>query len=137
MEGAGQLLLAGAGLALDEDGELGGGEALQGGEELAHLGRGAEEAAEAGGLAALLGLGAVVDLEADGAVADAQEGARAQLGLEDAVRAEEGAVGGAQIAHEEAPLVAALQLQVGGRDARDRRAPDRWWSGGRRWRGPG
>jgi hypothetical protein len=105
------LLLAGAGLALDEDCERLGRDALERGEELAHLRRLADELAE-GALRADGGdRGMVVEPDAEGGAADEDLAAARELDLGDAVRTEPGAVGAPRVADVDA-LPRAAELEV-------------------------
>jgi hypothetical protein len=108
-------LLAGAGLALQEDGQVGAAEALERGEELAHGHVAAAQLAE-GVEVGDVGLEGRVELDAGDGAAHFEGGPRRDDGLVEARAGVEGAVAARQVAHEDAvALVGGGELAVEGR----------------------
>ena len=96
----GDQLLAGAGLALDQHGGVGGGDVLQQLEQLAHLGVAADELAE-GALLERLGLDDLLfGQELDDRAAELELGAEADRDLLEPRALDEGAVGRALVAED-------------------------------------
>ena len=102
VDGGGGAFLAGAGLALDEDGGVARGDLLELREHLAHGGAVADQGAERGAVG-VDDLGALgVDVDANVGVAEGEDGAAADGGVGERDAAHEGAVAAAEVAHADA-----------------------------------
>ena len=112
MHGAGGELLAGAGLALEQDGDVGGGGQLEHGEDLAHDQAGADQLAEAVGAAGLDLQLVRLGLDPQGGAADPEGGAGGDLQGAEPGALVERAVGAAEVLDQELAARLGADAQV-------------------------